>query len=115
MKLILVFIFYFFCYTGFSQTQSDSLIQEVSRRSANRMKDSLKLNPAQGNELYKANLLINKRKLEARQLYGADRQIIGRKIQEAESMRDSLYSRILTPEVFNRYKLKKGELLVQGN
>jgi len=107
------FIFLFLVLLGssvFGQTVSDSLINKLSLQVALRMKDSLNLNPRQVKSIQDAERLIFQRKVEARQFYGSDRQVIGRRLQEAENMRDSLYAQILNPEQFTRYKSRKGEL-----
>ena len=111
MKYFFLVLFLVFQFDPiFGQTVSDTLIQKLSLQIAVKMRDSLNLSSGQSDALLHANRFIYQKKVEARQLYGTDRQVIGRKLQEAENMRDSLYAQILMPEQFTRYKLKKGEL-----
>jgi|LakMenE01Jun11ns_1017448.scaffolds.fasta_scaffold8726107_2 dTDP-glucose pyrophosphorylase len=111
MKYFLLVLFFVALFGSvFGQTSSDTLIQKQSLQVAIKMRDSLNLSSGQSDALLHANKFIYQKKVEARQLYGTDRQVIGRKLQEAENMRDSLYAQILMPEQFTRYKLRKGEL-----
>jgi hypothetical protein len=111
MKYFILVLFFVALFDPiFGQTVSDTLIQKLSLQIALKIRDSLNLTPGQGNALFHANRFIYQKKVEARQLYGTDRQVIGQKLQEAENMRDSLYAQILMPEQFTRYKTRKGEL-----
>ena len=103
MTLFAIFIFG----TVFSQTNPAT---EVADKIAVKMRDSLSLSDSAKNAIYNINMFLHSEKMSARQQFGAT-DSLGRKIQQVENTRDSLYRNVLNEEKFQLYIQKKRNLI----
>jgi hypothetical protein len=112
MKRIIFLVLLNMAFTKLVQAQQpqQSPMVQYANKVADRMKDSLQLTPDQRNKVYKLNIQLSIQKMQARQQSG-NRDSVGRSLQRITNTQDSLYSVILNKEQFERYKIKKGQLL----
>ncbi len=80
--------------------------KDLAGNIAEKMKDSLRLNPEQKNRIYEMNMNIHDQKMDVRKKY-AHADSIRRYTQRIENTRDSLYRQVLTKEQYLLYKEKK--------
>lgn len=84
--------------------------EEVGRRIADRMKDSLALSAAQSDSVYQANMWLFQQKQVMRQLH-AGSDSLGIYFQQVENKRDSLYQTVLSATQYELYRQKKIQLI----
>lgn len=113
MKYIIpFFLFVFLSLNAVAQSQNSQADQgqRLARKHAQAMKDSLNLTGQQMNQLYEINLSLHNQKKQA-MTSGMTRDSIGRRLQQIEGSRDSLYRQVLPAEKFELYKSKKRRLI----
>lgn len=117
MKKILIIAFAIFLFAQGLHAQNTNVSPTVainanafSNKIANKMRDSLNLTPQQRNQIKNINLQLHDKKMTARS-QTTNRESLGRKLQEIENGRDSLYRKVLTGGQYNNYKQKKKELI----
>lgn len=102
-KIIFVITIWLLIGKSYSQT---SAAQQLAQLFADRMRDSLQLTEQQRNAIFTTNMLLHSQKQAIRREY-SDTDSLQIKTQKVESMRDSLYKKILQPDQYQRYKERK--------
>jgi hypothetical protein len=117
MKYIILFFSLVFFSAGImaqSQNSQADQGQRLARKQAQAMKDSLNLTGQQMNQLYDINLSLHNQKKQVLQS-GMSRDSIGRRLQQIEGTRDSLYRAAIPVDKFEQYKNKKRRLIHNNN
>ncbi len=86
--------------------ESEKLAADISKA----MRDSLKLNNKQQDDLYAINMQLHHNKVAARKS-SPDRAIVVKSLQRIENSRDSLYRIVLKENEYAEYKTKKKNLV----
>jgi len=83
---------------------------ELAKKIADKMMDSLVLTQSQRSKVFAINMRIHQDKMEVRRQYQS-RDSVGRGLQLVENKRDSLYRGVLDATQFSLYQQKKRNLV----
>ncbi|MFT3822666.1 MAG: hypothetical protein QM731_02055 [Chitinophagaceae bacterium] len=106
-KIIATFFYLLVALSASAQSDAES----VSKKIAQRMKDSLALTAVQMQNIYDINMQLHQQRVAVWQQYNNNRPQIQSHLQLIENTRDSLYKPVLTAEQFTQYRQKKLNLL----
>lgn len=110
-------IIYCFLFSMLFNKQLNAQIGDSSKAAkfavhiSKKMKDTLSLNNVKATEIYLINIDLHNKKANARNIYANDINQLRNAIQKIENTRDSLYAKVLNPQQYSLYKIKKGKLI----
>ena len=104
-SLVVVFLL-IYCSGKAQQTP----VEIISKKIADKMRDSLQLTVTQHDTLYAINVRLHNEQIAARQQYQS-LDSVRRKIQRIENTRDSLYFPVLGSDKYSLYRSKKINLV----
>ena len=112
MRLFILFaLIVITAYSAAGQVNSGNQVAEnLAKKIADRMKDSLGLSEQQRNSIFDINMQIHKQKMEKRKQYAKD-PLLGNHLQKVENTRDSLYRAVLPEDKFILYKKKRTNIV----
>lgn len=111
MKLLIIFALVLVTgYCAVAQDNPNPIAENLAKKIANRMKDTLALTEQQCHSIFEINMQIHKGKMEKRKQYAND-PLLGTHLQKVENMRDSLYRAVLPEDKFMLYKKKRTNLV----
>ena len=112
MRLFILFaLIVITAYSAVGQVNSGNQVAEnLAKKIADRMKDSLGLSEQQRNSIFDVNMQIHNQKMEKRKQYVND-PLLGNKLQKVENTRDSLYRAVLPEDKFILYKKKRTNIV----
>jgi hypothetical protein len=112
MRLLIIFaLVSMIGYNAVGQTNSGNPVGEnLAKKIADRMKDSLGLSEQQRNSIFDINIQIHNQKMEKRKQYAND-PLLGNHLQKVENTRDSLYRTVLPEDKFILYKRKRTNIV----
>lgn len=112
MKLLVIFALVLVTgYNAVGQVNNgNSVAENLAKKIADKMKDTLALTEQQRNSIFEINMQIHNRKMEKRKQYAND-PLMGNQLQRVENTRDSLYRNVLPEDKFILYKKKKPNMM----
>jgi len=112
MKLLVIFALVLLTgYNTVGQVNSgNSVAENLAKKIADRMKDTLALTEQQRNSIFEINMQIHNQKMEKRKQYAND-PLMGNQLQRVENTRDSLYRAVLPEDKFILYRKKKPSMM----
>ena len=111
MRLPIIFALIFITgYSAVAQDNPNPLAENLAKKIADKMKDSLALTEQQRNSIFDINMQIHNQKMEKRKQYAND-PLLGNQLQKVENTRDSLYRAVLPEDKFILYKKKRTNIV----
>jgi 6-pyruvoyl-tetrahydropterin synthase len=112
MRLPIIFALIFItAYSAVGQNNpGNPLAENLAKKIADRMKDSLALTEQQRNSIFDINMQLHNQKMEKRKHYAND-PLLGNHLQKVENTRDSLYRAVLPEDKFILYKKKRTNIV----
>lgn len=112
MKLLVIFALVLVtAYNAVGQANAgNSVAENLSKKIADKMRDSLALTEQQRNSIFDINMQIHNEKRQKRKQYAND-PLLGNQLQKVENTRDSLYRAVLPEDKYILYKKKKTNIV----
>ena len=111
MKVFLLLAITVWSLSGFAQTSAQA--EELSRKIAKRMKDTLDLTADQQQAIFQVNMQLFNQKQAARQQY-TNTDSLRSALQRIENSRDSLYNTLMPVEKYLMYRNRKRYLVTNN-